>query len=133
MAYFSNSTEVMNYEQQYCSKCVHLGGADGDGCAVMKTHRVHLDLLRYVEKTDEERRLVTSVLNELIPRSKEPRPDNWLKGGEADNWLNGGNERCLMFFPDEIEGVLERQSSGVWAIHREGHTPIMIYLGEGFR
>jgi hypothetical protein len=41
MAYFSNATDLMNYETQYCSKCVHAGGVDSNGCAVMGAPVLH--------------------------------------------------------------------------------------------
>ncbi len=85
MAYFSNATELMNYEWQYCRKCVHAGGVDGDGCAVMVAHQLYTEWGGY-EKYE-------SVLNELIPRSEEQR---------SDNRLNGGNDRCLMFYAKEV-------------------------------
>jgi hypothetical protein len=76
MAYFSNSTDAMNYETQYCSKCVHATGPDGDGCAVMMAHLLY---------TDFEYDKYKSVLDELIPRSKDRR-----------------NEKCLMFYAKEV-------------------------------
>ena len=81
IAYLSNATDLMNYETQYCSKCVHAGGVDGDGCAVMVAHQLHIEWGGY------ER--YKSVLDELIPRSAEQR---------NDNRLNGGNDKCLMFY-----------------------------------
>jgi hypothetical protein len=85
MAYFSNAADLMNYETQYCSKCVHAGGVDGNGCAVMVVHQLHIGWGGY------ER--YKSVLNELIPRSQEQR---------NDNRLNGGNDKCLMFYAKEL-------------------------------
>lgn len=39
MAYFSNGTEGMIYEAQYCDKCVHRDGQDGkSGCPVWVAH-----------------------------------------------------------------------------------------------
>jgi hypothetical protein len=34
MGYFSNGTEGMDYEAQYCDKCVHQDGPTENGCAV---------------------------------------------------------------------------------------------------
>lgn len=80
MAYFSNATDLMNYEHQYCSKCAHVTGIDGDGCAVMVAHQLHLEWGGY--------ETYKSILDELIPRSREVR---------HDNRYNGGNDRCRMF------------------------------------
>jgi len=81
----------MNYETQYCSKCVHAGGVDGNGCAVMVAHQLHTEWGGY-EK-------YKSVLDELIPRSEARR---------NDNRLNGGNDKCLMFYSDEVALTEER-------------------------
>ena len=37
MGYFSNGTEGMMYEEQYCSRCVHQD-AGHDGCPVWNMH-----------------------------------------------------------------------------------------------
>ena len=71
MAYFSNGTEGMAYEEQWCSRCVHYGD-DGCGCAVLNAHAI----CNYNECNNEQ-----SILHMLIPRTK--------------NRL--GNERCRMF------------------------------------
>lgn len=42
MAYFSNSTEGMDYVARYCDKCVHRNGLDGNsGCAVWLLHLLY--------------------------------------------------------------------------------------------
>ena len=86
MAYFSNATDLMNYEHQYCRHCVHIGGPDGDGCAVMLAHQLRLD-----DEWDKK----DSILHMLIPRSGEQRDDNRF---------NGGNDKCLMFYAREVAG-----------------------------
>lgn len=68
MGYFSNGTEGMIYEDQYCSKCVHNGG-----CAVWDAHLI----FNYQECNNDK-----SILNFLIPRS------------EDDVW----NEKCAMYY-----------------------------------
>jgi hypothetical protein len=71
MGYFSNGTEGDLYEEEYCSKCVHV-----DGCAVWTAHMIH----NYDECNKPE-----SILHLLIPRSK---------GG---SW----NDKCAMFFAED--------------------------------
>jgi hypothetical protein len=76
MGYFPNGTAGMDYEDHYCSRCIH--DDDEHGCAVMLAH----NLYNYDECNKPE-----SILHLLIPRSK-----------------NGlGNEQCLMFLlaPDK--------------------------------
>jgi hypothetical protein len=69
MGYFSNGTEGMDYEEQYCTRCVHR-----QGCAVWAAQLMH----NYAECNKPD-----SILHELIPRAK----------GEI------GNEECRMFVP----------------------------------
>ncbi len=58
MGYFSNGTEGMEYEEQYCSGCQHYGNS-GD-CAVLEAHAAY----NYAECNKPE-----SILHMLIPRS----------------------------------------------------------------
>jgi len=67
MGYFSNGTEGMMYEDQYCSRCIH-----GDSCAVWAAHMIH----NYDECNNDN-----SILHMLIPRT--------------ENGL--GNQECRMF------------------------------------
>ena len=67
MGYFSNGTEGMMYEEDFCDRCEHQ-----DGCAVWFAH----SLYNYDECNNEK-----SILHLLIPRSKD--------GLE--------NEQCRMF------------------------------------
>ena len=53
MGYFSNGTEGMQYEDQYCSKCAHCGD-----CAVWDLHMLH----NYDEANKDD-----SFLHKLIP------------------------------------------------------------------
>ena len=75
MGYFSNGTEGMAYEEQWCSRCAHYG-VDGCGCAVLNAHMC----LNYDECNNK-----SSVLHLLIPRT--------------ENGL--GNERCRMFLKEK--------------------------------
>lgn len=67
MGYFSNGTEGMAYEAQWCNKCVHQGN-----CAVWLLHMLY----NYDECNNKD-----SMLHELIPRSKDGL----------------SNEKCTMF------------------------------------
>lgn len=70
MAYFSNSTEGLAYEDQYCDHCIHQHQDDG-GCMVMFIH----SLYNYQECNKKD-----SILHILIPRDK-----------------SGNNLECSMF------------------------------------
>lgn len=71
MGYFANGTAGMEYESQYCDKCVHQKPDDG-GCAVFMVHLMH---------NHEECNKPESILHKLIPRT--------------DDGL--GNEQCRMY------------------------------------
>jgi len=59
MGYFSNGTEGMIYEEQYCSKCIHGGGDQPETfCPVMALHLDH----NYAECNKKD-----SFLHVLIP------------------------------------------------------------------
>ncbi len=77
MGYFSNGTEGMRYEEEYCSRCIH-GDKNGAGsCAVIAAHFVH----NYKECNNKE-----SILHMLIPRTED----------------GIFNDVCLMFVAREI-------------------------------
>jgi hypothetical protein len=80
MAYFSNGSEGMDYEEEFCSKCLHK-----NGCAVWTAHMLH----NYKECNNED-----SILHILIPRS------------EGDL----ANEKCAMFIDETILSPLQRQA-----------------------
>jgi len=71
MGYFSNGTEGMDYQERYCSRCVHDANRD---CPVWAAHLLH----NYDECNNKG-----SILHMLIPRSKDGL----------------GNEQCKMFVP----------------------------------
>lgn len=80
MGYFPNGTSGMDYEEQWCLKCVH-----HENCAVWLAHMLH----NYDECNNPD-----SILHMLIPLSK--------------NGL--GNEKCRMFHeapnqphPDQLD------------------------------
>ena len=70
MGYFSNGTEGMMYEEDFCSRCVHYG-EDGVSCAVLEAHHLH----NYDDCNKED-----SILHILIPRKEL------------------GNDVCKMFY-----------------------------------
>lgn len=83
MGYFSNGTEGMIYEEQYCSRCIHRDGPDGKtGCHVWLAHLLH----SYKECNNPD-----SILDLLIPRSKDKL----------------SNEQCKLFV--ESDAVERRQ------------------------
>ncbi len=67
MGYFSNGIESMEYEAEYCNKCVHQEA----GCSVWLAHLLH----NYEECNNKE-----SILHILIPRKE-----------------NGFCDKCTMF------------------------------------
>jgi len=72
-AYFSNGTEGMDYEAQYCARCVHQPeNPDDGGCPVLLAHMLY----NYRDCNDTD-----SILHLLIPR----KPD-------------GRNDQCAMFY-----------------------------------
>jgi len=74
MGYFSNGTEGMDYQDRWCSRCVHFNGRTGEtGCHVWLAHLVH----NYKECNNKD-----SILDLLIPRSEDRR----------------SNEQCEMFY-----------------------------------
>jgi hypothetical protein len=76
MGYFSNGTEGMEYQAQYCDKCIHWpADPDKGGCHVWLLHLLH-------NGADDK---VHEALNILIPRT-------------ADGL---GNEKCTMFHPGD--------------------------------
>jgi len=70
MGYFSNGTEGIIYQEQYCSRCLH--NNDKQACPVIFLHFLY----NYDECNNPN-----SFLNELIPRSAD----------KLDN------EQCRMF------------------------------------
>lgn len=76
MAYFSNGSEGLTWEDKWCSRCVHL--SDEGGCSVIVIHSVY----NYDQhKEGETGKAIADILNLLIPRSADKLE----------------NERCSMF------------------------------------
>ena len=64
MADFSNGTEGMMYEEQYCDKCVHQGD-ENSGCMVWLAHLCHAYDLCNSKTPGKE------ILDMLIPMNKD--------------------------------------------------------------
>jgi hypothetical protein len=62
MGYFSNGSEGMDYEEQFCRRCIHYGPEEGPGCPVWLAH-----LLFNYEECNRESNAHT-MLDMLIPR-----------------------------------------------------------------
>lgn len=87
MGYFSNGTEGMDYEDRYCSRCVHGDDPEKDHwCPVWSLHKDR----NYAEANKKD-----SFLHELIPLSKDGL----------------GNEQCLMFVAKAADGDLFEAAS----------------------
>jgi hypothetical protein len=56
MAYFPNGTAGQMYEEEYCDRCIHQDGKNGEGCPILELHLMH----NYDKK-------MRPVLNTLIP------------------------------------------------------------------
>jgi hypothetical protein len=87
MAYFPNGTAGMMYEEMYCSRCVHLGPAEGPGCSVMLLHMLwNYDACNGDDpKAPKDEKAKHDALNTLIPQTKDGL----------------STEKCTMFFPVE--------------------------------
>jgi len=59
MGYFSNGTEGMDYQNNYCSRCVHDVNSD---CPIWLAHLIY----NYAECNKED-----SILHMLIPRTED--------------------------------------------------------------
>lgn len=96
MAYFPNGTAGEIYEAQYCNRCVHQDGPDGQsGCAVWLSH-----LLKNYDDCNNP----DSILHILIPRSKDGL----------------SNEQCSMFLDKERQEPV--QLVDLIAMDRKGST-----------
>lgn len=82
MGYFSNGTQGMDYEEMFCSRCIHQGGKNGQGsCAVWDAHMLH----NYDECNKSD-----SILHLLIRRGDWKKKEPW-------------NFECEMFFEKPFE------------------------------
>lgn len=64
MGYFSNGTEQMMYDEQYCSNCINQG-EDG-GCPIMDLH-----FLYGYELCNEKEHIGKKMLDHLIPMTED--------------------------------------------------------------
>jgi hypothetical protein len=68
MGYFSNGTEGLDYQENYCFKCVNFiqrKGEDVPGCRVWDLH------LRYNYELCNSKSLAREILDSLIPMSED--------------------------------------------------------------
>lgn len=68
MAYFSNSTDGMNYEERWCCRCVHGQDPEESMCPVWFAHM----LWNYDNRADGE---IAGVLDAMIPTREDGFPD----------------------------------------------------------
>ena len=64
MGYFSNGTEGLIYQEQYCRKCINYGPEEGPGCPVWGLHLS----LNYERNRDEN---MAEILDSFIPMSDD--------------------------------------------------------------
>lgn len=69
MGYFANCIEAMDYQQQYCTNCVHWN--DDYECPCLEAH----EFWGYKACNNDE-----SILNKMIPRDED-----------------GNNQQCIFF------------------------------------
>lgn len=81
MGYFSNGSEGMDYESQYCDKCQHQDGP----CTVWLAHMLH---------NYEECNKPDSILHLLIPQTEDKL----------------GNKQCTMFHPKEFNQLRKTEA-----------------------
>lgn len=72
MGYFSNGTEGADYQERWCSRCLHENASACRSCPIWDAHLI---------KNYDECNNKGSILHMLIPLAKD----------------GIGNERCLMF------------------------------------
>jgi hypothetical protein len=84
MGYFSNGTEGMLYQEEYCDRCEHDVNED---CAVWLLHLMH---------SYELCNTPNNFLDALIPRNKE----------------GCYNEKCKMFTPRRPEHLMQDMFEG---------------------
>lgn len=75
MGYFSNGTEGLDFDEKWCSRCVHLPKRQDRGCPVMLAH-----LLFAYELCNEKKHPGKVILDILIERDEAT-----------------GAQRCTMF------------------------------------
>lgn len=80
MGYFSNGSEGHDYEDRYCSRCVHY-----ENCAILNAHFLY----NYAECNNPE-----SILHMLIPRTK-----NGLGNGQCKLFYEGESTRTPANIP----------------------------------
>ncbi len=87
MAYFSNGTEGISYQEKYCFNCKNfrdIKDGRGFGCPVFDLHILHLPYKKNLNISDKK---TIEILDFLIPRNK--------KGCY--------NEKCSMFVLKKVK------------------------------
>ena len=94
MAYFSNGSEGMDYEYQFCHKCVHYGDDDGPGCPVMGAHMIfNSDQIDSTgEHNEEPAKSIHTILNMLIPAREDGFADQCSMFVEEKNDITFSSE-----------------------------------------
>lgn len=85
MGYFSNGTEGLMFQEEYCQHCIH----DMDNCAVMLAH----DLYNYRDCNNKD-----SILHILIPRG-----ENGLYNEKCAMFHDGVNDNSKIVTSDDLE------------------------------
>ena len=88
MAYFPNGTSGMDYQEKWCSRCVH--DTKDDGCPVWFFHL----LKNYEWCNDKENR---ALLDIFIPTSKEGFPE------KCNMFVSNGDVQGQLIFPESEE------------------------------
>lgn len=111
MAYFSNGTEGMVYEERYCNRCVHQGGPNGPGCHVWVCH------LLYAYEECNNKSNAKAMLDTLIPMDEE----------------TGFAGQCTMFHEmteaekaEQAEAYAVANSEPVSALHEPNVGPVVM-------
>lgn len=60
MGYFSNGTEGMKYQEEYCNNCIHL--SNEGGCPILDIHFCY-----NYEQNDKDKKDIRYILEMLIP------------------------------------------------------------------
>ncbi len=83
MGYFSNGTEGMEYQTEYCDKCAHMHPEHG--CPCDDAH----ELWNYEECNKKD-----SILHKMIPRNKDARNEKCIFFAEWETPKEDRCERC---------------------------------------
>jgi deoxyribodipyrimidine photolyase-like uncharacterized protein len=71
MAYFSNGTEGMNYESQYCDHCIHFKERDSSGSQSCPIWDLHFEFNYDQHRKTKTGKAIARFLSSLIPMNKD--------------------------------------------------------------